>query len=54
MAELPAPKHLSMIRGFYLADLFTIANGVCGATAIFQAMKFLGNHDPRHLVLAFA
>jgi len=54
MAERPTPKHLSMIRGFYLADLFTIANGVCGATAIFQAMKFLGNHDPRHLVLAFA
>jgi len=54
MAERPTPRHLSMIRGFYLADLFTIANGVCGATAIFQAMKFLGNHDPRHLILAFA
>ena len=54
MAELPTPKHLSMLRGFYLADLFTISNGVCGATAIFQAMKFLGNHDPRHLFLAFA
>ena len=54
MAERPSPKHLSMIRGFYLADLFTIANGVCGATAIFQSMKFLGNHDPRHVFLAFA
>ena len=54
MAERPTPRHLSMIRGFYLADFFTIANGVCGATAIFQSMKFLGNHEPRHVFLAFA
>jgi len=52
MAE--APRHFSMIRGFHLADFFTIANGVCGATAIFQAMKFLGNDEVRHLFLAFA
>ena len=54
MPERSAPRHLSMIRGFYLADLFTIANGVCGVTAIFQSMKFLGDHDARHLFLAFA
>jgi CDP-diacylglycerol--serine O-phosphatidyltransferase len=54
MTEIPTPKHFSMIRGFHLADLFTIANGVCGATAIFQAMKYLSGHDARHLYLAGA
>ena len=52
MAELSTRKHFSMIRGFHLADLFTIANGVCGASAIFQAMKYLTAHDARHMFLA--
>jgi CDP-diacylglycerol---serine O-phosphatidyltransferase len=54
MAELTTRKHFSMIRSFHLADLFTIANGVCGATAIFQAMKYLARSDDRHLGLAAA
>jgi CDP-diacylglycerol--serine O-phosphatidyltransferase len=41
-----------MIRAFHLADLFTIANGFCGVSAIFEAMKFLSTHDTRHLYLA--
>lgn len=41
-----------MIRGFHLADLFTIANGFCGVTAIFEAMKFLGDGDKRHAYAA--
>jgi CDP-diacylglycerol--serine O-phosphatidyltransferase len=41
-----------MIRSFHLADLFTIANGFCGAGAIFEAMKYLSTHDTRHLYLA--
>lgn len=41
-----------MIRSFHLADLFTIANGFCGVSAIFEAMKFLSTHDTRHLYLA--
>jgi CDP-diacylglycerol---serine O-phosphatidyltransferase len=45
-------KHFSMIRTFHLADLFTIANGFCGVSAIFEAMKFLDTRDPRHLYLA--
>jgi len=52
MAELSGGKHFSMIRSFHLADLFTIANGVCGATAIFQAMKYLAGGDDRHLLFA--
>ncbi|HKW94594.1 MAG TPA: CDP-diacylglycerol--serine O-phosphatidyltransferase [Methylomirabilota bacterium] len=46
------PTHFSMIRGFHLADVFTIGNAFCGVIAIFQAMRFLGTHDPRHLYQA--
>ncbi|HKQ91420.1 MAG TPA: CDP-diacylglycerol--serine O-phosphatidyltransferase [Blastocatellia bacterium] len=45
-------RHFSMIRGFHLADLFTLANGFCGVAAIFEAMKFLGAGDRRHAHLA--
>jgi CDP-diacylglycerol--serine O-phosphatidyltransferase len=41
-----------MIRSFHLADFFTIANGFCGVSAIFEAMKFLSTRDTRHLYLA--
>jgi len=51
MAATTAGKHFSMIRSFHLADLFTMANGVCGVSAIFQAMKFLSTQDSRHLYL---
>src|SRR5204862_2562186 len=51
MADVPSRRHFSMIRSFHLADLFTIANGICGVTAIFQSMKFLGTQDSRHLYL---
>ncbi len=47
-------KHFSMLRNFHLADLFTLANGSCGVSAIFGAMKFLTTHDARHLYFAFA
>jgi CDP-diacylglycerol---serine O-phosphatidyltransferase len=44
--------HFSMIRSFHLADFFTIVNGFCGVSAIFEAMKFLSTRDTRHLYLA--
>jgi len=44
-------RHFSMIRSFHLADLFTMANGVCGVSAIFQATEFVGTQDARHLYL---
>ncbi len=43
-----------MIRGFHLADLFTIANGCCGMAAVFEAMRFLAAQDRRHIYLAAA
>ena len=45
-------RHFSMIRGFHLADLFTLANGFCGVGAIFEAMKFIGVGDKRHAYAA--
>ena len=47
-------RHFSMIRGFNLADFFTIANGFCGVAAIFQAMWFIEGHDRVRLYLAAA
>ncbi len=52
MYEQDRVKHFSMLRGFHLADLFTIANGFCGLSAIFEAMKFIGSGDARHAYLA--
>src|ERR687896_485225 len=35
------PKHFSMIRGFHLADFFTLANAACGVAGVFLAMTYL-------------
>ena len=35
------PRHFSMIRGFHLADFFTLGNAACGVAAIFCAMAFV-------------
>ena len=45
-------KHFSMIRGFHLADLLTIANGCCGIAAVFHAMRFLEWQDRRQIYFA--
>jgi len=35
------PRHFSMIRGFHLADLFTLANAACGMASVFASMTYL-------------
>ena len=35
------PRHFSMIRGFHLADLFTLANASCGMASVFASMTYL-------------
>jgi CDP-diacylglycerol--serine O-phosphatidyltransferase len=47
-------RHFSMLRSFHLADFFTIANGFCGVSAIFEAMQFLATREARHVYTAFA
>lgn len=46
-------RHFSLIRSFHLADVFTIANGACGMSAIFEAMRFLTTRETRHVYTAF-
>ena len=48
------PKHFSMIRGFHLADFFTLGNAACGVLAIFFAMQYVADHRPVNFFLAAA
>ena len=48
------PKHFSMIRGFHLADLFTLANAACGVAAVFCAMIYVGRQSLTHFFAATA
>lgn len=43
-----------MIRGFHLADWFTLANAFCGTGAIFAAMRFLQDGVVRDLLVGMA
>ena len=46
MNATPSPprRHLSMIRGFHLADLFTLGNAACGTASVLFAMRYMGSH----------
>ena len=46
------PRHFSMIRGFHLADFFTLANAACGMAAVFLAMRYVGSGGLRDFLLA--
>ena len=48
------PKHVSMIRGFHLADFFTLANAACGVGAVFLAMLYLQSGARVHFYAAAA
>lgn len=52
--QFASSSHFSMIRSFHLADGFTIANGFCGVSAIFSAMKYLATHEAQHIYVAAA
>jgi len=47
-------KHFSMIRGFHLADFFTLANAACGALMVFFSAATLGTHSRVHFFTAAA
>ena len=49
-----APRHFSMLRGFHLADFFTLGNAACGVGAVFLAMLYLGSDDVAHFLAAAA
>jgi CDP-diacylglycerol--serine O-phosphatidyltransferase len=41
MNTMTERRHFSMIRGFHLADFFTLGNAACGTAAVFFAMLFM-------------
>ena len=43
-----------MIRGFHVADFFTLANAACGALMVFFAAATLGTHSRAHFFTAAA
>ena len=48
------PPHLTMIRGFHLADFLTLGNAGCGILAVFAVMEYMGTRDLRRLLVAAA
>ena len=50
----PVPRHFSMIRGFHLADFFTLANAACGMAGVLLALRYAASGAPVHFWLAVA
>ncbi|HKQ24275.1 MAG TPA: CDP-alcohol phosphatidyltransferase family protein [Burkholderiales bacterium] len=48
------PKHFSMIRGFHLADIFTLGNAACGTVGVFLAMIYADSASVVHFFVAAA
>ena len=48
------PRHFSMIRGFHLADFFTLGNAACGMAAVFLAMFYMATESITHFLWAAA
>ena len=49
-----APRHFSMLRGFHLADFFTLANAGCGVGAVFLALAYTKSADVATYLVACA
>lgn len=47
-------QHFSMIRGFHLADVFTLGNAACGVGAVFLAMAYMAKPSLAHFLWAAA
>jgi CDP-diacylglycerol---serine O-phosphatidyltransferase len=49
-----APRHFSMLRGFHIADFFTLGNAACGVGAVLLAMLYMASQSPVHFYAAAA
>ena len=47
-------RHFSMLRGFHLADFFTLGNAACGVGAVFFAMLYMSTQLAFHFYAAAA
>jgi CDP-diacylglycerol--serine O-phosphatidyltransferase len=52
--EQAAPRHFSMLRGFHLADFFTLGNAACGVGGVLFAMMYMATASPYHFYAAAA
>ena len=52
--ERAAPRHFSMLRGFHLADFFTLGNAACGVGGVFLAMAYVASQSITHFLWAAA
>ena len=46
--------HLTLIRGFHLADFLTLGNAACGVLAVFAMMRYVEAREARCLLAATA
>ena len=53
-ADIKPKKHFSIIRGFHLADAFTLGNAACGVGTVLMAMLYLSSHAVRDFLIAAA
>jgi CDP-diacylglycerol---serine O-phosphatidyltransferase len=49
----PKRQHLSMLRSYTLADLFTLGNASCGTISIFLCLEYVARESRHLLWLAF-
>jgi CDP-diacylglycerol--serine O-phosphatidyltransferase len=49
----PPKKHLSMLRAYTVADLFTLANGSCGTFSIFLCLNYIAEGRNQFFWIAF-
>jgi CDP-diacylglycerol--serine O-phosphatidyltransferase len=54
MTTASARHHFSMIRGFHLADFFTLGNAACGMAALFFSMLYMADARPQFFFIAAA
>ncbi|MDZ5461324.1 CDP-alcohol phosphatidyltransferase family protein [Azohydromonas lata] len=47
-------RHFSMLRGFALADFFTLGNAACGMAGVLLAMGYMADPDTGRFLLAAA
>src|SRR5215475_12643284 len=52
MQERPK-KHLSMLRSYTVADLFTLGNASCGTISIFLCLNYIAEGRNRYFWIAF-
>ncbi len=53
-ATAPVRRHFSMIRGFHLADFFTLGNAACGVGLVFLAMAYVASQSLAQFLWACA